>query len=256
MKKVWLFLGLAAVGIAAGIGAVMILSSLQSHEIGETVAEVRGMTTISEIGGRAVATGGDFEETNPYWQFVKMNLISVDFDRLLERNPDTVGWVEVAGTELNLPFTQTTNNNYYTVHDFNRKRNNNGWIFLDHRNANDLSDRNSVIYLKNGLAADFGQILYNGWLSDRANFIVKTATTDAGSGNWQIFAVFETKDEYAAQVKFSSEEEFGTWLDNCASWSRYDFNVTTTPNDKILTLVDAREDGEKVVVMAKLIKKS
>ena len=255
MKKVWLFLGLALVGVAAGIGSVVVLSSLQTREIGETIAEVQGMTTISEVGGRAVVTGGDFEETNPYWMFVKMNLISVDFSGLLARNPDTVGWVQVIGTTLNLPFVQTTNNNYYQKHDFNKKRNNNGWIFLDHRNSNALEDHNNVIYLRDGLAPDFGQMLYNGWLSDRANFIVKTASTDAGSGNWQIFAVYEASDNSAEQVKFSDDEEFGAFLKDCAKLSRYDFNVSLSPNDKILTIIDSVGD-KKMILQAKLIKKS
>ena len=250
-----MFLGLAMVGVAAGVGSVMILSTLQTREISETVAEVKGMTTISEIGGKAVVTGGDFEETNPYWMFVKMNLISVDFSQLLEKNPDTVGWIRVAGTTLDLPFVQTTNNDYYKKHDFNKHRNNNGWIFLDHRNSNALEDHNNVLYLRGELAPDFGQILYNGWLSDRANFIVKTASTDAGSGNWQIFAVYETDDNSAEQVKFSDDEEFGAFLKDCTKLSRYDFNVSTSPNDKVLTIIDTLDD-KKIVLQAKLIKKS
>ncbi len=257
MRRVWLFIGLAAAGIAAGVGMAAVMSSLQAREVSEVEDEVRSLATISELGGRAVVTGGDIDESNPYWQFIKMNLISVDFSELLARNSDTAGWVSVAGTELNLPFVQTTNNDYYSSRNFNKRRSAAGWVFLDYRNANALDDRNSVLYLKNELAEDFGDILYNGWLSDRANFVVKTAATDAGSGNWQVFTVYEGEgdDDAAAQVKFSNDAEFGLFLSRRTSLSQYDFNVSVSPNDKILTIIDSKGD-KKLVLQAKLIKKS
>ena len=257
MRRVWLFIGLAVIGMAAGVGMAAVMSMLQTREVSEVENEVRSLATISESGGRAVVTGGDLDESNPYWQFIKMNLISVDFSELLAKNSDTTGWISVAGTELDLPFVQTTNNDYYSSRDFNKRRSAAGWVFLDSRNANTLNDRNSVLYLKNGLAENFGEILYNGWLSDRSNFVIKTAATDAGSGNWQVFTVYEGEggDDAAAQVKFSTDTEFGLFLSRRASLSQYDFNVSVSPNDKILTIIDSKGDKE-LVLQAKLIKKS
>ena len=258
MKRVGLILGLLVVGISAGIGTMLIVSSLTARSTIEVVNEIKSQTTLNEIGGKAVATSGDFEETNPYWMFVKMNLISLDFSQLQKDNPDTVAWLQVAGTTLDLPVTQATNNDYYRSHDFYRRRNKNGWLFLDHRNSHDLTDKNSVVYLKDALSPDFGQILYNGWLSDRANFIVRTATTDGESQNWQIFTLYEASDAAdfdSTQTKFTDDQDFGEFLSESTSLSRYTFNVTTSPNDKIITIIDDLDD-QKTILSAKLIKKS
>ena len=51
---------------------------------------------------------------NPYWDYIKMNLINVNFDELLKINNETKGWIQVNGTNINYPFVQTSNNDYYT----------------------------------------------------------------------------------------------------------------------------------------------
>lgn len=50
---------------------------------------------------------------NPYWDYIKMNLINVDFAQLKAQNNDTAGWIQVNGTNINYPFVQTTDNSYY-----------------------------------------------------------------------------------------------------------------------------------------------
>ena len=42
-----------------------------------------------------------------------MPLIEVDFDVLVNKNKDTVGWIKVEGTSINYPVVQTINNDYY-----------------------------------------------------------------------------------------------------------------------------------------------
>lgn len=50
---------------------------------------------------------------NPYWDYIKMNLINVNFKDLKKINNDTVGWIQVNGTNINYPFVQTNDNTYY-----------------------------------------------------------------------------------------------------------------------------------------------
>ena len=38
---------------------------------------------------------------NPYWEYVQMNLIDVDFNDLKNINPSTIGWIQVNGTNIN-----------------------------------------------------------------------------------------------------------------------------------------------------------
>src|SRR5574344_2964602 len=58
-------------------------------------------------------------EENPYWDYIKMNLIDVDFDGLNSTNKDVIGWIQVNGTNINYPFVKTNNNDYYLTHSFN-----------------------------------------------------------------------------------------------------------------------------------------
>lgn len=71
---------------------------------------------------------------NPYWDYIKMNLINVNFDELLKINNETKGWIQVNGTNINYPFVQTSNNDYYLNHSFNKSYNQAGWVFMDYRN--------------------------------------------------------------------------------------------------------------------------
>ena len=40
------------------------------------------------------------------------------FEPILDNNSDTIGWLIVPNTSINYPVVQTTDNEYYTKHDF------------------------------------------------------------------------------------------------------------------------------------------
>ena len=69
----------------------------------------------------------------------------VNFDELKELNEDTVAWLNVKGVNINNAVVKTTDNNYYTYHNFMKKRNDAGWLFADYRNKLDGSDKNIII---------------------------------------------------------------------------------------------------------------
>ena len=43
-------------------------------------------------------------------------MIDVDFSELMSTNKDTIGWIQVNGTNVNYPFVQTKYNSYYLNH--------------------------------------------------------------------------------------------------------------------------------------------
>ena len=57
--------------------------------------------------------------------------ITVDFDKLKEQNSDTVAYLSMNNTKINYVVVQTDNNDYYLNHNFDKKKNEVGWIFLD-----------------------------------------------------------------------------------------------------------------------------
>lgn len=66
-----------------------------------------------------------------------------DFDLLMEKNPDCVGWVSIPGTSIDFPVMQ--NGDFYLKHDFDGSYTDYGLPFLDERCSLDSSDH-LIIY--------------------------------------------------------------------------------------------------------------
>ena len=198
-------------------------------------------------------------KTNPYWDYIKMNMINVDFTELKKINNDVKGWIQVNGTNINYPFVQASDNKYYLNHSFNKSLNYAGWVFLDYRN-NLTNNKNTIIYAHGRLDKTmFGSlinILSSGWLNNSNNYVVKLSTEKENT-LWQVFSVYHipTTSDYI-QTEFSSDDEFLQLITKLKDRSMFNFNTDVNSNDNILTLSTCYSDTEKVVLHAKLIKKS
>ncbi len=202
----------------------------------------------------------DIKKDNPYYDYIKMNLIDVDIKELKEKNSDTVGWIQVNGTNINYPFVQTKDNKYYLTHDLNKNYNSAGWVFLDYRNNIKKLDKNTIIYaharLNKTMFGSLKNILKSDWYKNKNNYVVKLSTENQNT-LWQVFSVYhipETSDYI--QVKFSSDTEFKTFVDKLQKRSVYKFDTTVSGSDKILTLSTCYGETERMVMHAKLIKYS
>ncbi len=71
---------------------------------------------------------------------------SQEMRSLITKNKDTVGYVEIDGTAIQYPVVRGKDNTYYENHTFLKKKNASGAIFMDSKNAADLSDFNLVLY--------------------------------------------------------------------------------------------------------------
>ena len=200
----------------------------------------------------------EIKKEDPYYDFIKMDLIDVDFTKLKEKNKDTVGWIQVKGTNINYPFVQTSNNDYYLNHSFNKKHNGAGWVFLDYRNNITNLDQNTIIYahgrLDKTMFGTLRTILKSDWLKNTNNHVIKLSTENENT-LWQVFSVYKipNTDDYL-NINFNSNDfiEFSNML---IKRSNYDFKTSLNENDKILTLSTCWDDNTKVVLHAKLIKK-
>ncbi|OKZ78723.1 MAG: hypothetical protein BHW01_00025 [Clostridium sp. 27_14] len=47
----------------------------------------------------------------------------VNFEKLKQENPDTVAWLKVENTNIEIPVVQAKDNSYYLTHNFNKKYN-------------------------------------------------------------------------------------------------------------------------------------
>ena len=195
---------------------------------------------------------------NPYWDYINMNMINVDFNGLKRTNPDVVGWLKVNGTNINYPFVQSSDNDYYLTHSFNKSYNGAGWVFLDYRN-NGTNNKNTIIYAhgrsNKTMFGTLKNVLNNGWLNNTNNYVIKISTETENS-LWQIFSVYRipTTSDYL-QTNFNDETEYQNFLDMIKDRSSHNFDTNVSSTDNILTLSTCYNNSDKMVVHAKLIKK-
>lgn len=194
-----------------------------------------------------------------YWSYIKMNMINVDFTELLKQNSDTKGWIQVNGTNINYPFVQSNDNAYYLNHSFTKKKNEAGWVFLDYRNDINNLGKNNIIYahsrLDKTMFGSLKNILSNNWYKNTDNHIIKLSTEKENT-LWQVFSVYHIKTEnYYITTDFKDDNEFQNFIDTISSRSKLKFDANVDINDTILTLSTCRNNNEKVVLHAKLIKK-
>ena len=120
------------------------------------------------------------DKNNDYWNYIKMNLLEVDFNDLLTKNSDTVGWIEVKGTNINYPIVKTTDNSYYLSHAYDKSKNEAGWVFMDYRNNAINFDQNTIIYAHsryNGtMFGSLKNILSSSWYTNKNNYIIRLST--------------------------------------------------------------------------------
>lgn len=194
-----------------------------------------------------------------YWQYLNTPLSSVDFTELLKQNEDTVGWLIVNNTNINYPVVQTSNNDYYLKHAFDKSKNYAGWVYADFRNNFHTLSKNTVIYAhgrKDGVM--FGSLLNTikeNWYTNTENQIIQLSTLKYNT-MWQIFAIYKIEAEsYYITTDFTTNAAFAEFANTLKARSVYDFGVELGETDKMLTLSTCYNDkGTRFVVHAKLVK--
>lgn len=233
---------------------------LDREKINDTIDEIDDILE-SAITTTTTTTKNDIQEnttttSKPLDPVYLANYEQV-FDSLLKINKDTVAWIYVKNTKINYPVVQSTRNNYYLWRDFNKKRNNYGWIFMDYRNnPNDL-DQNTIIYghnVKEGIMFGTMRTMMNpSWYNKEDNRLITFNTIDKKM-QWLMFSTYRiSATEDYLRTNFNSEEEFMEFINLIKSRSKKDFKVDIKPTDKILTMQTCSSNNTRNVVHAVLV---
>lgn len=188
----------------------------------------------------------------------KPKIVSVDFESLKQKNPETVGWIKVNNTEIDFPVVQTKDNDYYLRHSFDKTYNIAGWIFMDYRAKRDGTDKNITIYghnMKNGtMFTSLKNILNEEWYSNKDNLEV-TYIDEEGIHTYQVFSIYQVeKETFYTNNSFNSDKEFENFINTIMKRSKVDFGVEVGIDDQILTLSTcANNINYRVVLHAKKI---
>ena len=203
----------------------------------------------------------EIPKSNPYWDYIYMPLIDVDFNELKALNSDTVGWIKVEGTIINYPFVQSKDNNYYLRRSYDKTYNTGGWIFLDYRNKINNLGKNTIIYghdrKDDSMFGSLSNVYTKSWQNNKNNHIIKISTPTENT-MWQIFSIYHlpATNDYI-KTNFKDDNDFQNFINLISSRTMFNFHTTATVNDKILTLSTCYGNAgkERTVVHAKLIKR-
>ena len=176
---------------------------------------------------------------------VKFQYFNVDFENLLKENEETKGWIKVNNTNINYPFVQGKDNDFYLTHSFDKSKNSAGWVFLDFRNHFDTLDQNTILYahgrLDNTMFGSLKQVIDASWYEIKENQFVHISALDENT-IWKVFSVYTILPEtYYITPNFEIDEKY------------QEFDEELTIKDKILTLSSCYDDEYRVVLHAKLI---
>ncbi len=183
----------------------------------------------------------------------------IDFNKLKKRNPDTIAFIKVNGTNIEFPIVQTTNNDYYLTHNFNKEYNSAGWIFADYKNKLDGTDKNIIIYghntKGNTMFSSLNNILKEEWYNNEENYKI-VFITENEYFIYEVFSIYKIeKEDYYIQTNFKSNETYTEFIETIKNRSIKDFSTEINSEDKILTLSTCANNKDyRIVLHAKEIK--
>lgn len=179
-------------------------------------------------------------------------VFEINLDKLKKINPDTIGYIYINNTNISYPIVQTKNNNFYLTHDFYKKENEAGWIYMDYRSS--FNSKNAIIYGHNRLdGIMFGSlknVLKESWYSEPDNLIIHIVTKEGEIG-YKIFSVYKIKKESYYITPDMTDKEYKKFIDTLTKRSIHNFNSGVTSKSKIITLSTCtKTDNERLVVHA------
>lgn len=182
------------------------------------------------------------------------------FQELYSQNSDLTGWLTVKGTGIDYPVLQCQDDSYYLSHNFYKKEDKYGCLFVKNQADVHTPGTNFIIYghnMKDG--SMFGALdSYKSkeFYQDHSEISFDTLYEER---DYQILAVFETelysKDEfpYYQFYQAETEKEFWDFYQKIKELSFYDTGVAAEYGDTFLTLSTCSDSGgnNRFVVVAK-----
>lgn len=183
---------------------------------------------------------------------------------LKQENEDVIGWIQIDDTIIDYPILQTTNNDYYLTHNYQKEKSKYGSIYV--KSECNIQDNNSNVIIYGHNMKDeqmFNTLLkYEDKKFYNEHKEIKVTTEDEES-KYLIVSVFKSRvfyqDEknvfrYYNYTKFENEQEYNTFIENCKKIQSYDTGVSAKYGEQLITLITceySQENGRMVVVAKK-----
>ncbi|QRN85134.1 class B sortase [Clostridia bacterium] len=220
----------------------------ENERIKDTFYQAMGENASSEI----EIPADESEEKPQNWG------IREEYLTLLDENPDTVGWIKIEDTTIDLPVVQGKDNVFYLKHAYSGVWSATGTIFMDYRN--DLQDDNNILVYGHTIRANnmFSELNHyvdtatgQEYYESHPEIIFNTLYQDNIYDIFSIYIVDLKKETYYIYPNYEGEA-FETYLADIRSRSIIDSDLTITQADQMLTLVTCYPplDDARVIVHA------
>ena len=243
--------------IAVGAIFFTFFNKKKTYTTTEIMEKVNSKSSLKEVEGGKNYNAPD-EATDNYYKALNSKFINVNVNALKSINSDTIGWISNNYLKINYPIVKGGYNGYYSSRDFMKDNSEGGWIYLDSNTDLNKIDRNNVIYGKSNISATFFYYLKNvltpDYVKDINNQVIKISTEDADT-LWLVFSIYQIPNEdYYLKNDFKDDAEYIDFLNTVNERSVHNFEVDLDEYDKILTLTTNKDNDNRIVVHAKLIK--
>ncbi|MBQ4563562.1 MAG: class B sortase [Lachnospiraceae bacterium] len=176
------------------------------------------------------------------------------YNQMKAANPDYIGWIIIADTNINYPMVQTVDNDYYLYRLFDRTDNRAGSLFADYRCEDVFKYRNTIIYghnrLDGSMFANLRKYETDWFYNSHPTFYIYT---EDGPVLYQIFSIYVTDPGSSTYItRFASDEKYVEWLNERYELSRVKPNVVLDADTDIVTLSTCVNNStQRLVVHAK-----
>ena len=179
------------------------------------------------------------------------------FHKLVEANPDTVGWLTIPNTDIDHVVMQGDDNYFYLDHTFYEDRSTAGSMTLDFRIDAANLQGNVLLYghhMQVGtMLNDLGKYRYESFYNKNSLITFDTIYEEA---QWEVFSAYVQSNRFNYfKMDFESRDEYFQYIKALQRESIYETDVELSPDDVILTLSTCVYDFEdaRMVVHARRV---
>lgn len=228
-KLFWIFLAIFV--IAVGVGAGYYFGQKDREQVYEDLAKEN--------------TKSQEEETTqePEQEEESKVEIPIDFSSLKEKNSEVYAWIRIPDTPVDYPILQRTSDDlYYLDHTIDGAEGLPGSIYTQSLNAQDFSDKNTVIYGHNmrdeTMFGSLKSYMDEDYMKAHSQVLIYTPEHIF---TYQVFAAVTYDNRHILNsFDFQSDEGYQQYLDSLKevrNLSSYiDPDITVTTENKIITL--------------------
>ena len=204
------------------------------------------------------------EEDYLKYYLIDGEVVQEEFKDLYLKNPDTIGWIKINGTNIDYPVLFNPDEEEYYLHkDFNKDYSFNGSIFAGAGTDIAAPSENIIIYGHHII----GKKMFGGLDDYESEEYYKnhkyiTFDTLRQTGKYEVIAAFRTRIEAEDYEGFQyyrytniGEESFDEYVKNIKELTPYNINTTAKYGEQLITLSTCayHTSNGRFVVVAKRI---